>query len=147
LKVSDEDIALLARSTTAAVVLPGTSFYLNLPEHAPVRKMIEAGVFVCLGSDFNPGSCSIFSLPLILGLACLHLKLTPEEAMNCLTVNAAFMLGLGNQVGQIRHGYRADITIYDVGCLEEIAANVGWNPVVATIVDGKIVHKSELMKD
>lgn len=147
LKISAEDIALLAGSATAAVILPGTSFYLNLPEHAPVRSMIESGVFVCLGSDFNAGSCSIFSLPMILALACLHLKLTPEEALNCLTVNAAFMLGLGKQVGQIRNGYRADITVYDVTCLEEIAANIGWNPVVAVIKDGKLVHSSELMKD
>ena len=144
LKISSEDIARLAKSSTAAVILPGTSFYLNLPERAPARSMIEAGAFVCLGSDFNPGSCCIFSLPMILGLACLHLKMTPEEALNCLTVNAAFMLGLGKQLGQIRNGYRADITIYDVPCLDEIAANIGWNPVAATIKDGKLVHKVEL---
>lgn len=140
LKISSEEIALLAKSDTAAVILPGTSFYLNLKEHAPVRTMIEQGAWVCLGSDFNPGTSTIFSLPMILGLACLHLQLTPEEALNCLTVNAAFMLGLGDQVGQIRDGYRADITIYDVSCLEEIAANIGWNPVVATIKDGRLVY-------
>jgi imidazolonepropionase len=140
LKTSDEEIRLLAKSDTAAVILPGTSFYLHLKEHAPARTMIDQGVWTCLGSDFNPGSCNIFSLPMILGLACLHLQLTPEEALNCLTVNAAFMLGLGDQVGQIRDGYRADITIYDVSCLEEVAANIGWNPVIATIKDGRLVH-------
>ncbi|HEY9870374.1 MAG TPA: imidazolonepropionase, partial [Candidatus Obscuribacterales bacterium] len=81
LSVSHREIDLLAGSNTVAVLLPGTSFYLNLSEHAPARRMIDKGVAVALGSDFNPGSCHIFSLPLIWGLACLHLKMTPEEAL------------------------------------------------------------------
>lgn len=139
LKISEEEIALLARSNTAAVLLPGTSFYLNLKDHAPARALIDQGAWVCLGSDFNPGSCHIFSLPFIFGLANLNLHMTVAEALNALTINAAFLLGLGDQVGQIQEGYRADIVIYDLNCLEEIAYNIGFNPVATTIIDGEVV--------
>ncbi|MBS2000616.1 MAG: imidazolonepropionase [Cyanobacteria bacterium SZAS LIN-5] len=141
LNVSDEEIAKLSASETVAVLLPGTSFYLNLAEHAPARKMIESGVAVALGSDFNPGSCHIFSLPLIWGLACLHLRMTPAEALTALTVNAAYAIGAGDKVGQIAPGYQADITIYDVQTMEEVPYNLGWNPVAMTIKKGSIVHR------
>ena len=141
LNVSDKEIAELASSLTIAVLLPGTSFYLNLSEHAPARKMIDSGVAVALGSDFNPGSCHIFSLPFIWGLACLHLKMTVEEALTALTVNAAYAIGVGDKVGQIAVGYQADITIYDVQSIEEVPYNLGWNPVSMTIKQGKVVHR------
>lgn len=141
LNISDDEIAKLAKSSTIAVLLPGTSFYLNLAEHAPARKMIESGVAVALGSDFNPGSCHIFSLPLIWGLACLHLRMTPEEALTALTVNSAYAIGAGDKVGQIAAGYQADITIYDVQTIEEVPYNLGWNPVSMTIKKGSVVHR------
>ena len=141
LNVSDDEIVKLAASSTVAVLLPGTSFYLNLDEHAPARKMIDSGVAVALGSDFNPGSCHIFSLPLIWALACLHLRMTPEEALTALTVNAAYAIGAGDKVGQIASGYQADITIYDVQSIEEVPYNLGWNPVSMTIKKGSIVHR------
>ncbi|HEY9715703.1 MAG TPA: amidohydrolase family protein, partial [Chroococcales cyanobacterium] len=113
-------------------------FFLNLDEHARARYMIEKGVAVALGSDFNPGSCHIFSLPLIWGLACLKLKLTPEEALSALTVNAAHAVGMGGVVGQVVAGYQADITVYDVASLAEVPYNLGWNPISAVIKKGAI---------
>ena len=139
LNVSDEEIKLLAESNTVAVLLPGTSFFLNLSEHARGRRMISEGVAVSLGSDFNPGSCHISSLPLIWGLACLHLKFTAAEALNALTVNAAYALGLGDVIGRLTPGYQADITIYDVSCLEEMPYNLGNNPVSMVIKRGEVV--------
>jgi imidazolonepropionase len=139
LNVSPEEIALLAKSNTVAVLLPGTSFFLNLKEHAPARKMIEEGVAVSLGSDFNPGSCHIFSLPFIWGLACLHLKMTPEEALTALTINAAHAVGLGKKLGQLAPDYQADIVVLDVKTLEEVPYNLGFNPVEQVIKRGRIV--------
>ncbi len=139
LKISDQDIELLSRSNTIAVLLPGTSFCLNLSEHAPARKLIDYGAAVALGSDFNAGSCQILSLPFIWGLACLHLKMTPEEALTALTTNAAYALKCGAMVGRAAPGYQADITIYDVPTLEEVPYQMGRNPVVATICSGQIV--------
>lgn len=137
--VSDQEIDLLAGSSTVAVLLPGTSFCLNLSEHAPARKMIDKGVAVALGSDFNPGSCHIFSLPLIWGLACLHLRMTPEEALTALTVNAAWAIARGDRIGQLRPGYQADLVVFDVGSLEEVPYNLGWNPVIVTFKRGRLV--------
>jgi imidazolonepropionase len=143
LNVSDDEIKLLAQSDTVAVLLPGTSFFLNLSEHARARHMISEGVAVSLGSDFNPGSCHIFSLPLIWGLACLHLKMTAGEALNAHTVNAAYAIGLGEKIGRLSPGYQADITIYDVSCLEEIPYNLGFNPVSFVIKRGEVVRAAE----
>lgn len=140
LNVSEEEISLLAKSSTVAVLLPGTSFYLNLSDHAPARRMIEEGVAVALATDYNPGSCHISSLPFIWGLACLHLKMLPEEALTALTVNGAWAIGLGSTVGQLRPGFQADVTIYDVKQLEEVPYNIGWNPVKQVIKKGRTVY-------
>lgn len=139
LGVSDDEIDLLAGSHTVAVLLPGTSFYLNLAAHAPARKMIDRGVAVALGSDFNPGSCHIFSMPLIIGLACLHLRMSPEEALTATTANAAAAIARGNRLGQLREGYQADILIHDVSTLEELPYNLGWNPVRQVFKKGQPV--------
>lgn len=138
LAITSEDIRLLAQSDTVAVLLPGTSFFLNLKEHAPARSMIERGVAIAVGSDFNPGSCHIFSAPLIMGLACLHLGLTPEEALTAMTLNAAYAIGRGEDVGQLSEGYQADMVVWNVATLEEIPYNMGWNPVFATIKKGNV---------
>jgi imidazolonepropionase len=139
LSISNYEIELLSGGSTVAVLLPGTSFYLNLREHAPARKMIESGVAVALGSDFNPGSCHIFSLPLIWGLACLHLRMTPQEALTALTVNSAHAIGRGDKIGQLKAGYQADIVVFDVATLPEIPYNLGWNPVLTVVKNGRIV--------
>ncbi len=138
LSVSNHEIELLAKSNTVAVLLPGTSFYLNLAEHAPARKMIEHGVAVAVGSDFNPGSCHIFSLPFIWGLSCLQLKMTPEEVLTAMTVNAAWAIGMGEKLGQLRPGYQADFVIFDVQSLEEIPYNLGWNPTLMVFKKGRL---------
>ncbi len=139
LNVSDKEIALLSKSNTVATILPGTSFFLNLAAHAPARKMIDSGVAVALGSDFNPGSCHIYSLPFIFGLACLNLKMTPEEALVALTVNAAHAIGHGGKVGSIHKGQQADLLLMDIESLEEIAYNMVANPVAKVIKRGKRV--------
>lgn len=141
LSITDEDIQKLATSKTVAVLLPGTSFFLNLKDHAPARKLIEAGVAVALGTDFNPGSCHISSLPFIWGLACLHLRMTVEEALTAITCNAAYAVGRGDSIGQLTAGRMADLVVYDVERLEEIPYNLGWNPVCMVVKKGRIVYQ------
>ena len=141
LTICDEDMDLLSGSSTIAVLLPGTSFFLNLSEHAPARTMIDKGVAIAVGSDYNPGSCHIFSMPMIMGLACLHLGLSCEEALNATTVNSAFAIGQGKTIGQLAPGYQADIVLWDLGRLEEIPYNMGWNPVSTTIKNGVVAHQ------
>lgn len=139
LAVTNQDIERLARSSCVAVLLPGTSFFLNLAEHAPARTMIEKGVAVAVGSDFNPGSCHIFSLPFIIGLACLKLKMTANEALCAATINAAYAIGRGESIGQVRAGYQADIVLWNVKTLAEIPYNMGWNCVSQVIKKGTLI--------
>ncbi|MBY0359265.1 MAG: imidazolonepropionase [Candidatus Obscuribacterales bacterium] len=139
LNISDAEIELMAASDTVAVLLPGTSFFLNLKEHARARAMIDRGVAVALGSDFNPGSCHIFSLPFIWGLACLQLKMSVSEALTALTVNSACAIGLGGKIGQLNKGYQADFLILNLSKLEEVPYNLGSNPVGQVFKSGKSV--------
>jgi imidazolonepropionase len=136
LAITEKDIDRLASSPCVAVLLPGTSFFLNLKEHAPARTMIDKGVAVGLGSDFNPGSCHIFSMPFIMGLACLKLGMTAAEALTAATMNSAYAIGRGDAIGQLREGYQADIVLWNVSKLAEIPYNMGWNSVATVIKKG-----------
>jgi imidazolonepropionase len=136
LNTSNAEIGLLAGSDTVAVLLPGTSFFLNLQEHAAARSMIDRGVAVAIGSDFNPGSCHIFSMPFIIGLACLQLGMTLTESLCAATVNAAFALGRGSKIGQIKTQYQADFLILNLASLDELPYNMTANPVAKVFKKG-----------
>jgi imidazolonepropionase len=140
LNISQAEMNLMAGSDTVAVLLPGTSFFLNLQEHAAARSMIDRGVSVAIGSDYNPGSCHIFSMPFIIGLACLHLNMTLTEALCAATVNAAFALGRGNSVGQLKPNFQADFLIMDLASLEELPYNMTVNPVSRVFKKGIEVY-------
>lgn len=139
LNISDSEIGLMAGSDTVAVLLPGTSFFLNLKEHAAARAMIDHGVAIAIGSDFNPGSCHIFSMPFIIGLACLHLQLSLAEALCAATVNAAFALGRGKTIGQLKPNYQADFLVLDITTLDELPYNMTTNPVSMVFKKGRQV--------
>lgn len=143
LAVNEQDIVWLSKSNTIATLLPGTSFFLNLKEHAPARRLIDQGAAVSLASDFNPGSCHISSLPFICGLSCLNLSMTPQESIVALTVNAAFAIGEGHRLGQLQAGYQADLVIYDIDRLEELPYNLASNPVKQVIKTGQLVYVRE----
>jgi imidazolonepropionase len=135
LHVSEAGIAALARAGTVAVLLPGTAFLLDEP-YPPARKLIEAGVPVALGTDFNPGSCPLASLPWVLSLAVLKLKMTPEEVLSAVTLNAAAALGLAEDLGTLEPGKRADLVVWDAKTWAEIPYWMGQNLVWAVIKGG-----------
>lgn len=134
LHVSEAGIAALARAGTVAVLLPGTAFVLDEP-YPPARKLIEAGVPVALGTDFNPGSCPLASLPWVMSLAVLKLKMTPEEVLSAVTLNAAAALGLAWELGSVEPGKRADLVVWDAKTWAEIPYWMGQN-LVWTVVKG-----------
>jgi imidazolonepropionase len=107
---SEAEIECLLNSQTMPVALPGCSFFLGIP-YAPVRQMIDAGLPVCLASDFNPGSTPNGRMGFVVSLACTQMKLTPEEAINATTINGAFALNLSNEIGSITRGKRANFYI------------------------------------
>ncbi|SQD92617.1 Imidazolonepropionase [Candidatus Bipolaricaulis anaerobius] len=141
LHVSEEGIASLARSGTIAVLLPATAFLLDEP-YPPARKLIGAGVPVALGTDFNPGSSPVASLPLILSLAVLRMGMSPAEALVAATLNAAAAIGLANEVGSLEPGKQADLVVWDAASYEEIPYWIGQNLGQAVVARGRVVWRS-----
>ena len=106
-----EGIASLARGGVIACLLPATSFYLGAG-FAPARDMVSAGVPVAMATDFNPGSCPCLNLQFVINLGCLKYKLTPEEVLTAVTLNAAAAIGLADKVGSVEPGKQGDLVIW-----------------------------------
>ncbi len=134
-----EVAAALAGAGTVGVLLPGTSFFLNLAEKAPARRMVQAGLPVAVATDFNPGSSMSQSMPMMVTLACLQLRLTPEEALVAATVNGAAALARADRVGRLRPGYRADFQILDAANPRLIPYHYGISRVRGVYREGRPV--------
>lgn len=132
-------VADLAASDTVAVLLPGATFTLRQAAKPPARSLIEAGAVVALGSDLNPGTSPILSMSFVITLACRTYGLRPLEALAAATVNAAFALGLHEEVGSLVPGRRADAVVL-AGPVDEICYRPDRDPVVAVVCGGKLVH-------
>ncbi len=144
--ISDAGIEALglAADRGAAVVatlLPATTLYLMSGHYAPARRLIERGVPVALGSDFNPGTSPTPNLALVLTIACLQLRLTPSEALAAATINAAHALGLGESHGALEAGRVGDLVIWDVPRHELIPYWVGADLIRAVVKGGSIVRE------
>jgi len=139
IRIERAGIEALAASDTVAVLLPGTVFTLGLRDYAPAREMIDAGVAVALATDYNPGSCPISSLPLVMAIACTQMRMSPAEALSAATVNSAHALGLGDVAGSLTPGRRADFLILDVDDYRLVPYHAGRNPVVGVFRDGERV--------
>jgi len=137
--ISEEGINAMAQAGTFAVLLPGTSFYLDLRDYAPARRMIEAGVPLALSTDFNPGSSVTVSLQMIMTLAANKLKMKANEILNAVTINSAHALLLGDKIGSIEVGKKADILIWKAANLRQIPYFYGVNQVEMTIKNGRVV--------
>ena len=109
-EITDEDIEALKGSKTMPTILPSCSHFLSIP-FGNARKMIEAGLPVALASDFNPGSTPSGNLQFVFSLACVKMKMTPEEAVNALTINSAYAMGLSETHGTISLGKKTPIII------------------------------------
>jgi len=137
--VSDEGIARLAASDTAAILLPGVSFFLMMDRRAPARRLIDAGAAVALATDFNPGSSHLSSMPFVLQLGVFTLGMTVEEAINACTGNAAFAIGRAGTVGSLEPGKKMDLLACDIPDHISLAYEAGRNPVRTVIKSGHIV--------
>ena len=137
--VSDAGIAALAKSKTVANLLPATSFFLMSDRYAPARRLIEAGAIVSLSTDCNPGSSMTESMPMVLQLAALQMKMTVEEALTAATLNGAFSLGLSAEIGSIEVGKRADLVLLDAPNYLHLVYHFGVNLVRDVVRDGRFV--------
>jgi imidazolonepropionase len=120
-------------------LLPGTTFAFGLAKYAPARKMIDKGLAVALATDFNPGTSFTESLPMIMTLACVMMKTTPAEALTAATINAAYAINRGEQIGSLSPGKQADIIIWDIPSYQHIPYHFGVNLLNTVIKRGKIV--------
>jgi len=137
--VDNEEITSLIGRKTIPTLLPGAAFFLGI-KYQPARKMIDAGLAVCLATDYNPGSCPSGNVPLLLTIACTQLKMTPEEAINAVTVNGAAAMELEQQVGTIKIGKKANLIVTrKIPSLAYIPYDFGNNPVEKMVLEGKIV--------
>ena len=134
----DSGISALASSNVTACLLPQTSLYLN-KSFARAREMIAQGVAVAVASDFNPGSCPSLNLQLSANLAYLRYRMTPEETLTALTLNAACAIGLGERLGTIEPGKQADLTLWNADGMELLCYRMGTNQVKAVVKRGKVV--------
>lgn len=139
---SEAGLAAMADAGTVAVLLPGTAVFLGLDAHAPARRMIDLGVPVALGTDFNPGSCYCESMPLIMSFACSQFGMTPAEAWVASTINAACAIGLEDKLGSIERGKQADLVIWDADDYRMIPYHMGINLARTVIKRGEVVRRN-----
>jgi imidazolonepropionase len=142
-----EGIAALKAANVQPVLLPASVLMLGAQRYPPVRAMIEAGLAVVVATDFNPGSSPVASMLLVLSLACTQLKLTPAEAITAATINAAYSLGRGHEVGSFEAGKRADFVIHDCRDYRELAYFAGLEHPTAVYVNGKLAGKKVWQTD
>ncbi|SFX73563.1 imidazolonepropionase [Thermoactinomyces sp. DSM 45891] len=134
-----QGIEALKKAGTIAVCLPATSFNLRLQKHAPARDMIESGVPVALSTDYNPGSSPTESLQLVMTLSCLNLRMTPEEVLTAMTINAAHAVGKADTIGSLEVGKQADIVLYNATNLAYLPYHFGINHVHSVVKKGNVV--------
>ena len=135
----EEEMALLASSDTVAVVIPAVNFNLGSCHFADARKLIDMGAALALATDINPGSAPCPSMPMVMAIAARYQRLLPAEALNAATINAAYAVGLGDVVGSLQPGKRADILILHARDYRRLAYEFGVNPVAVVIKEGSIL--------
>ncbi len=139
-QIDAHGIEALAANRVQPVLLPASVYTLGLSCFAPARQMIDAGLAVVLATDFNPGSSPTPSVPFVLSLACTHMRMTPAEAITAATINAAYSLGRGDEIGSLEPGKRADFVIYDCGDYREIPYFAGIELATDVYIDGDAAY-------
>jgi imidazolonepropionase len=119
--ITEDPLKQLKASGTQPVLLPGSVFALSRTQYPPTRTMVDLGLAIVLATDFNPGSSPVASMPFMLSLACLQMRLSPAEALTAATINAAHSLNLGAQIGSLEPGKQADLLIHEFHDYRELA--------------------------
>ncbi len=141
INVSERGIEELAKSGTAAVLLPGVSFFLMMGKRAPARRLLDAGAIVALATDFNPGSSMVSSMLFVLRLGVYTLRMGIEEAINAATANGAYAVDRHASAGSLEPGKKMDLLLWDVGDYVSLVYRLGENPLRSVLKDGKLVVK------
>jgi imidazolonepropionase len=138
-KTDEQGIAALKSAGVQPVLLPGSVYALGSTHYPRAREMIEAGLAVVIASDFNPGSSPTPSMPMVLSLACTQMKMSPAEAVSASTINSAYSLGRGGQIGSLESGKVANFSIFDCEDYRELAYWFGFPQAHSVYVRGERV--------
>lgn len=138
-RISPEGVRAMAEAGVVAVLLPATLYSLGVREYAPARALIAAGVPVALATDCNPGSSMTESMPWVISLACLAMKMTPAEAVTAATCNAAAAIGLAGERGSLTPGCRADLQVLRASSYAQLPYHVGASDLRDLVLNGRIV--------
>lgn len=131
-------IMALHAAKVQPVLLPGSVYALGSHQYPAARQMIDAGLAVVLATDFNPGSSPTPSMTMVLSIACTQMKMTPAEAISAATINAAYSLGRGGEIGSLEKGKRADFVIHDCEDYRELAYFFGIEHPWRVYASGKV---------
>jgi imidazolonepropionase len=134
-------IMALKAAKVQPVLLPASVYALGSTKYPAAREMIDAGLAVVLATDFNPGSSPTTSLPMVMSIACTQMKMTPAEAVTAATINAAYSLGRGDEIGSLEKGKRADFVIHDASDYRELAYWFGVEHPWRVYASGKLAYQ------
>ena len=138
--MTEADIRLLLEASPIPTALPGTSFFLNMP-YAPGRRIIDSGLPLAIASDYNPGSTPSGDMKFVISLACIKMRLTPEEAINAATINSAAAMGVAEQCGSITRGKQANLIITEPIPSVHFIPYAYTSPIVSQVIlNGETVH-------
>lgn len=136
--LDNEGVAALAACDTVATLLPGAFYFLRESQQPPIDQLRQLNVPMAISTDFNPGTSPIASLRAMMNMGCTLFRLTPEECLRGVTVNAAQALGLQGTRGQIQLGMEADLAIWNVETPAELSYRLGVPDLIARVVDGHL---------
>lgn len=135
-QMNESQISTLKSANVQPVLLPCSVLMTGARQYASARAMIDQGLAVVIATDFNPGSSPVASMPLALTLASTQMRMTPAEAITSATINAAYSLGRGHEIGSLEPGKRADFVIYDCSDYRELAYFAGLEHAMSVYVNG-----------
>jgi len=139
LATTPEDVALLGQSNTIAILLPATPFGLGIENTAPARALLETNAVIALATDCNPGTAWCENMQMVLALATRNLGLTPTQALAAATINAAYAVGRGDQVGSLESGKQADLVIWNIPDYRHLGYRFGTNLAHIVIKKGAVM--------
>jgi imidazolonepropionase len=136
--INKGDIEALKNSETIPTLLPSCSFFLGIP-YAPAKELIENNLPIALASDYNPGSTPSGNMNFVVSLACIKMKLTPEQAINAATINSAYAMGISDKLGSIEIGKKANVFITkEINSYAFLPYSFGSNLIETVILNGEI---------
>ena len=140
-ELNPEDIEALKKSNTIPVALPACSYFLSIP-YTPARQLIDAGLPLALATDYNPGSSPSGNMNFVVSTACIKMKMTPEEAINAVTINGAYAMGLSDVLGSITKGKKANVIITkEIPSYHYLTYAFGDNHIDSVIINGKKIEQ------